>query len=231
MNKPYLLLVLLLLAFAGCDNKNIRQLVKAAAESPVDTAGFERREVLTNDYSAVFVDCFADVVYHQTQAGTPPRVLLMARGEVLENVRLTTRDGELRIELNRRYRMPEKEVAVVHLYSPFVSTFSFHGGKCLRLGNVRLSSPLFIDMSGVGGLTADTLEAGEIVLRQDGHGSLDVKHLSATRLEASLSGDGLMYLRGNCHQALLRLDGDGKIDTLGLKSELPIKFRHHPKSK
>lgn len=212
-------MMLCFLLLAGCDNKNIHQLVKSVAETPVDTTGFSRREFLTNEYSSVLVDCFADVTFHQTPVGTAPRVLLAAPGEVLGNISVRTREGELCIEVDRRYRMPEKAVAVVHIYAPFASKFTLNGCKCLRIGKLHTESPLILETAGVGALTGDTVSVPELSLKLKGGGSIDLKSLRTGRLKAVLDGDGMIVLQGSCTSSTLQLAGSGHIDATGLKGE------------
>lgn len=211
MKKTMLLCLLAVLTLTACNNKNIHELVKQVAEAPVDTTGFAKKEVLVSDYCSAMLDCFADVTYTQTVADEQPRVVLMGPEEVLENMKVKVRDGELLVETDRRYRMPEGVVAVVHLYSPFVNSFMLNGGKCLRLGKVEISSPLCLELNGVGALTADSILCPETTLTLNGSGSADLRGLSLERLSVVLNGIGHIYLQGQSGNVTLEKNGTGVI--------------------
>lgn len=217
MKKTMLLALLAVFMLTACNNKNIHELVKQVAEAPVDTAGFEKKELLVSDYCTAMLDCFADVTYTQTADGEQPRVVLMAPKEVLENMKVEVRDGELLVETDRRYRMPEGVVAVVELYSPFVNSFMLNGGKCLRLGEVEISTPLCLELNGVGALTADSIVCPETTLTLNGSGSADLRGLSLERLSVMLNGIGHIYLQGESGNVTLEKNGMGMIDDSGLK--------------
>ena len=206
--------------FVSCDNRNIHQVVKEMAAAPVDTVGWPGRSLQTNSFSSVDIDCFADVTYHQTEAGTDPYVELKAPGKVLENVNLSIEDEELKVSLDRRYKMPEKAIVVVNIYAPFVNRFILDGGKCLRLGKVDLTAPLELKVDGnVGTLTGDTLKAHEISLLLEGTGSYHLKGIQTGMLRAKLEGNGSIILEGKCTQSKMTVIGDGKIDIAGLRSD------------
>ncbi len=211
-------MLLLLPALYSCRKTNIYETVKAMSVAEVDTAGFESKTLQTNDFNAVEVDCFADVTYHQTPNGTPPHVTVSAPADVLGNLDVKTENGELEIRVKRGYRMPKRAVAVIHLYAPFVSSFSLHGGKCLRLGTMSISSPLSLTLDGVGSLTSQKVEAYEIRAELNGAGNIDLNGIRTQRLTASLNGAGKVRLDGTCTEAYLDLNGAGDIDISALKS-------------
>lgn len=210
--------LLLAVSLASCDSRDIRRVVKEMAEAPVDTTGFVLQTVHTNNFSIVEVDCFADVTYHQTPAGTPPYVRIKALREVMEHLSTDVRDGQLGIQVSRRYRMPEKAVVVADIYAPFVSKFILDGGKCLRLGRVDISSPLSLELAGVGALTADTLSAPEVSVELGGTGSADLRSVSTGRLKAVLHGAGMLTVQGRCDEAFLELTETASADVTALKS-------------
>ena len=115
---------------------------------PADTVGMKGKTLCTNPFSLVDIDCFADVTYHQTAASADHRVVLRAPEKVLENIAVQVEEGKLRIAVDRRYKMPEKAVAVIDVYAPFVNRFLLDGGKCLRLGKIALTSPLELMVNG-----------------------------------------------------------------------------------
>jgi hypothetical protein len=224
MKKTMLLFLLAAFALTACDNKNIHELVKQVAEAPVDTTGYVTKELAVSEYNSVMVDCFADVTFHQSEEGAEPRVVLQAPQEVLPNLSVRVKDEELVVETDRRYNMPEGVVAVVHLYSPFVNDFTLNGGKCLRLGTVNVSTPLLLDLNGVGALTADSIACPETTLHLNGAGSADLKGLKLQRLRIALNGSGRVYLQGEADEVVHEVNGDGLIHAEQLqekKAEAP----------
>lgn len=217
-------LLALSLSMTSCDNrKNIHQVVKDIAEAPVDTIGFVGRTVHTNPFSTVDIDCFADVTYHQTPVGSEHLVVLKALPKVLKNVEVSVEDGDLRVGVDRRYRMPEKAVAVVDIYAPYVSTFTLDGGKCFRLGKVAMTSPLELILHGnVGAFTADSLSAHELTMTLVGSGSFDLKHLNTGDLRVKVAGAGTVQLAGQCRSANISVKDGGYVDATQLVSETEI---------
>jgi len=190
-----LALFALLALFVACDKRDIRQVVKEMAEAPADTTAFIARTVHTNNFSTVEIDCFADVTFCQTLTAAP-YVRLQATKEVLPHVNVRTVEDGLFIAIDRRYRMPEDAVVVVYIYAPFASKFVLNGGKCLRLGQFHVASPLTIDVNGVASVTADSLAAHEVALTVAGDASADVRGLRANRLSFTRSGNGIAVLAG-----------------------------------
>lgn len=219
MKKTVLFSLLLALAcsLASCDNKNIRQVVKEIAESPADTTGMVKQVVRTNAFSDVEIDCFADVTFHQTASNTAPYVVLQALNDVLTHVNVKTTEDMLLISTDRRYRMPEKAVVVIDLYAPFISKFMLNGGKCIRLGTIRLNSPLTLEVDGIGAITADVLNAPEVHASIDGAGSIDLKNIETTRLTTIVNGTGQIVLSGHAVEAGVSINGTGTIDYSALK--------------
>lgn len=215
--------LLLVAVFAGCDNRNIHQVVRDLAAAPVDTVGWPGRAMHTNPFSAVDIDCFADVTYHQTAVSDEHYIELKAPGNVLENLSVKVEDGELRVAVDRRYRMPEKAVAVIHVYAPFVNRFILDSGKCLRLGRVELTCPLELMLEGnVGTLMADSIVAHEVSLLLDGTGSYQLKGLRTGDIRARVLGGGLVRLEGNCRSAHLQVRSNGKIDVSALHCDSAV---------
>lgn len=212
------LCVMALTVTDACDRRDIHQVVKEMAEAPVDTTGFTVKTVQTNNFSGVEIDCFADVTFHQTDAGTPPHVRLMAPDEVLGHVATKTADDMLLISTDRRYRMPEKAVIVIDIYAPFASKFTLNGGKCLRLGRLHLNSPLTLDVDGVGAIVADSLAAHEVYITLDGSGSVDLRGMVTDRTDAAVNGTGNIYLAGRSRTVNVSATGGGHIDTSHLES-------------
>ena len=222
---PMAMVFLLMLSFSlvSCDKRNIHQVVKEMAEAPVDTTGFVERSMHTNPFSTVDIDCFADVTYHQTAMDGEHLIVMKAPPKVLGNLDVAVEDGDLVLSVDRRYRMPDKAVAVVEIYAPFVNSFTLDGGKCLRLGNMTLTSPLELILHGnVGAITADSMSVHELSLSLEGSGSYDLKHLVTGDLRSKTNGNGNIYITGNCHSASFSVKGNGHVDATGLVSETPI---------
>lgn len=230
--KMAAVLFVMLFAFVSCDKRNIHEVVKEMAEAPVDTTGYVGRIVHTNPFSTVDIDCFADVTFHQTPVGSEPSVELKAPAKVLKNLEVVVEDGDLVISVDRRYKMPEKAVAVVDIYSPFVNSFVLDGGKCLRLGHIALTCPLELVLHGnVGAVTVDSMSVHELSLHLDGSGSFDLKNIETGDLRAKVSGAGSLKVAGKCHSADLFIKGDGVINACELKAEVPVRHSIEGKGK
>lgn len=218
----YCLLAACAAAFSSCDNKNIQQVVKEIAEAPADTTGMARQVVQTNAFSDVEIDCFADVTFHQTDSGEEPYVELHALSDVLSHVNVKTTEDMLLISTDRRYRMPEKAVVVIDLYAPFISKFTLNGGKCIRLGRLRLNSPLTLEVDGIGAITAEKLEAPEVYASIDGSGSIDLRGIETLRLSASVNGAGQIFLAGHAAEANVGINGVGSVEHGGLRTDKAV---------
>ena len=116
----FLALLLGAVLATSCDRKDIHQVISLMTETPTDTTGFAQKDVRMSSFSAVVVDCFADVSFFQTAPEESPRVVLMAKQEVLDNVIARVSEGVLNISVNHRYRMPDKAVVVAKIYVPYV---------------------------------------------------------------------------------------------------------------
>ncbi|MDD5779653.1 MAG: DUF2807 domain-containing protein [Bacteroidales bacterium] len=232
MKKSLLILLIpALVALAGCDRRNIHSVIKEMAEAPVDTTGFESRSLHTNDFSSVEIACFSDITFHQTAPSEMPHIILSAPAEVLENVRCKVLEGELSLSLNNRYKMPDKAVLVAHIYAPFVNKFVMSGGKCLRLGKLKVASPLEIQVYGLAAITAEQLEAHELRLSLNGAGSLNLQGIQTGQLIAATNGDGDIILSGNCESANLCVNGNGLLHLKGLKAQQPLHLTTNGKVK
>ncbi len=194
MLRP-LLSLFLLLTTTACEHRNIYQVVKDLAEAPADTTGLADKTIQTNAFSSVSINGFADVTVHQT-ANADTRVRLQAPQQVMQHLEVSTADDELVISIDRRYRMPQDALIVVDLYAPFLNKIDLNGGKCLRLGTLRLTSPLTIETNGIAAITADSVVAGEVELNINGSGSVDLKHVESTRLNATANGQARLFLHG-----------------------------------
>ena len=214
----------MIVPLTSCDNRNIHQVVKAMASAPVDTVGWPARTLRTNPFFSVDVDCFADVTFHQTAMSDDHYVEVKAPKNVLDNIGVVVEDGELRVSVDRRYRMPEKAVAVVNVYAPFVNRFILLGGKCLRLGKIDLTSPLEMLVDGkVATLMADSISAHEVSMMLEGSGSIDLKGVRTNTLRVKLKGDGSVCLAGQCNTVKMTLVGNGKIDATALERDSVVK--------
>lgn len=221
--KHLLPLLLLLATLTACEQRNIHQVMKEIAEAPVDTVGLQAQTIRTNLFSAVDVDCFADVTYHQVADRTPPYVRLRASAEILENLSVRVESNVLEISVNRRYRMPEKAVVVMDIYAPYVSRFSMNGVKCLRLGRIDVASPLSLEIFGVGAITAEGITAPELTAKMNGTASLDLRGIETGLLRTYLYGDSRAFLSGHSSNTELLVQGEGRIDASVLRSDTPAK--------
>lgn len=222
--RRYLFLFLLTvsLLWTSCDQRDIHEVIRQMTEAPVNTQGFSRSDIQTNGFSAVEVDCFADVTFHQTKPGGSSHVVLQAPEEVLENVICKVSDNLLQITLNSRYKMPEKTAIVAHIHAPFVNKFVLNGGKCLRLGQLKLTSPLEIENNGLASVSADLLEACELRIQQNGVGCANLKGIICTLLVAETEDAGTIRLGGQCQQARVTARDNSCIHVTDLHSTRPV---------
>lgn len=205
-----------LAALPSCQRSDIHQTIKQMTEYPVDTTGFSKKTIRTNTFSSVEIDCFADVTFHQTASGKHPYIRIMARKDVLDHVITRTTENDLLVATERRYRMPERDVILVDIYAPFISRFTLNGGKCLRLGRMKVLTPLTIESYGIGGVVADRIEAPEIDVMLSGDGNIDLKDIATSQFSGTIHGNGRIYLDGRTASYTSTLDGNGKIDTTRL---------------
>ncbi len=222
-------LLALLLCLASCDNRSVRQVVKDIAEAPVDTTGFVSETMRVTSFTAIDVDCFADVTFHQVPIVSAdddmPTIKVAAPPSVLEHVNIRVSDGTLRISTDRRYRMPENAVIVTEIYAPFVNNVMLNGGKCFRMGTHRQNTPMTIEMSGnIGALTADTLVTPELSIKIEGDGTAELHGISTKRLNVELTGHGEINLEGESTKTLISKSGDGVVNTEKLTSAEPIEM-------
>lgn len=225
MKKTFLIALLSIVVVStivSCEDRNIRQVVKDIAEAPVDTTGMLQKTILTNSFSAIYIDCFSDVTFHQTQLSDTPRVVLRAIPEVLEQMNVKVDNGSLDLTINRRYRMPEKAVAVVDIFSPFVSRVTVNGAKCFRLGKATLTSPIDLQLEGVGALTADSVIAPEINIGINGAGSVHLQGISTTKLRCQQKGNSTLILEGNSQSVEIKHETTCFVDTTKLVKGLPL---------
>ncbi|EJX02232.1 hypothetical protein, secreted [gut metagenome] len=217
--------LLTLLPLASCDNRNIHQVVREMAAAPVDTAYMEKRTIETNPFSTIDVDCFADVTYHQVPVGEKHRVEIHSFPKVLDNIEVKVEEGELVVAVDRRYKMPDKAVAVIDIYSPFANRFMLDGGKCFRLGKVVMTSPIELFLDGnVGTILCDSLSAHEVSLELNGTGYYHLKGISTGRIKALIRGGGRIDLEGKCGSAQFSVAGNGSINAEKLQSDSAIEM-------
>lgn len=205
------------LALTACKRTDIREVMKNAATQQVDTAGYERRVVLLAPFNAVKIDCFADVTYTQAPADTQPRMEVLAPKALIENLEAkVTPDGKLVVETDSRYNESENTVPVIRIHAPVANRFDLHGGKCLRLGNLKANAPVSLALSGVGIILCDSLLAPDVAVTLSGAGTMDLRGIETQRMRATLDGAGHIYLNGRARRAQVSVAGAGQIDTSGL---------------
>ena len=83
------------------------------------------------------------------------------------------------------------------------------GGKCLRLGKVRMACPMSIVLDGVGSIVSDSIAAPELKAVLNGAGHIDLRGIDADAVSATLGGAGI-----------IALNGTGTIDLQGLRTDL-----------
>lgn len=218
MKKLLVFFVLLsTIALGSCEKRNLRQLVKDMAEAAVDTTGMEARSILLDNFSAVSIDCFADVTYHQTALTDTPSVTLQALPEVLKNVRVKVDNGELQVDINHRYRMPDNAVVLMDVYAPFISRVRVSGAKCFRLGKVAVQSPLEVKFEGLGALTADSISTPELFLHTAGGASADVSGLQVQHVRLKQEERSVVWVKGSCMALDVEAEQDTFVNVSGLQ--------------
>lgn len=217
-----LLCVAMLLTLPSCNKRDIHQVIREMAEMPVDTAGFKTEHIETNDFSWVEVDCFAEVIFQQLNAGEASSITLKSSQEVLDHVKVRVEDGKLRLSINGRYRMPEKAIVVAEIKTPIVNKFVMNGVKCLKIDTLLLNSPLEIEMDGVGSLIANKITSHENKLLLNGDGYAEIKNIETGNLQIALNGGGGAKISGESKSVVALLQGCGNMDFSGLISETEI---------
>lgn len=212
----FLALLLGAVLATSCDRKDIHQVISLMTETPADTTGFAQKDVRMSSFSAVVVDCFADVSFFQTAPEESPRVVLMAKQEVLDNVIARVSEGVLNISVNHRYRMPDKAVVVAKIYVPYVYCIEMNGGKCLRVGSQKVNCPIEITTNGLGAILADSLQAPEVSISANGAGSVRTRGIATSKLSVKSNGAGEVVLAGRCETARVEINGAGLLDVRSL---------------
>ena len=202
------------LLLAACSRSNIRTVVQSLAEQPVDTVGYASQQWTLEAFSAVDVDCFADVRFQKSSAYG---LEVKAPAEVLENMVVkVTDDAELQVSLKHHFKMPEKTVAVLVVKSPCINRFCMSGGKCLRLGQLTQSTPLQVELNGIGSVIADSLVLPQLQLKLDGAGHIAVNGIRTETLSVRVNGAGSARLTGTAGEASLQASGACHIDATEL---------------
>lgn len=199
--------LLTLTLLSSCQGTNIRQVVKEATEAKVDTTGMARQELALSPFSAMSVNCFADVTYHPQAQATEPRLELCAPEAVLPNIVVRVAGDELQITTSPGYIMPEKAVVVAELWAPGVSRLRLCGGKCLRLSGVELTCPLSLELVGVSSLQGEGVRAPEVDVHIKGAASARLTALSTARLRLEADGEATIELGGEIGHLDKRLRG------------------------
>ena len=199
---------------AACSRTQVRQLVRQVAEQPVDPTGYARQELSVAPFTAVEIDCMADVSY---ECDSTASVSLMAPPEVLRNLVVKVDGDTLLLSFHRHYRLPERVVPVVQVKAPQVGCFNLYGCKCLRLGRLHTALPLQLMLSGVGSITSEQLQAPSVSLTLNGAGNICLNGLRTDRLTAAIDGTGEVNLEGSSRTASFRMNGSGTIDISALQ--------------
>ena len=218
MKQRYMWLVAsLLLTATGCRQTNIREVMMNVASQHVDTTGYQRRTIHAASFATVEIDCFADVTYTQTAPGTPCRIELQAHQPLLNKMTFSVVSGsKLVVDAGKYYNSSEREVPVVHIYAPAVNYFELAGGKCLRLGYLKLHTPFSVKLGGVGAILCKQLQAPQVDVVLEGAGSVNLEGIDTNYLRAELSGAGSIRLAGKAAHTQTLLLGAGTVDTTRL---------------
>ena len=216
--KHTLLLLTCLLGMTACQHTNVHNVVKDIAEQPVDTSYYSQERIVLPAFTAVEINCFADVTYHSCAASTPPSIRILAPQKMLKLYSAHVDDeGTMVLTMNTRTGLSDQAVPVIHIYAPTVNAFELNGGKCLRFGALQLHSPLQVKLNGVGIITSQELKATSVEVELNGAGNMELHGIHTTRLKARLNGAGHIKLVGKAREKHISIDGSGSIDTSELK--------------
>lgn len=202
----------------SCDSRNISEVIRQMAETPVDTTGYSRRELRMSNFSSVKVDCFSDVTLHQIAPDEMPSIVLLAPDEVLDNVIAKVSEETLHLKLPTRYQMPGKVAVVAHIYAPFLSRIELNGSKCLRMERFSVACPLEIYTNGLGAIMADDIKAHDLFVYTNGAGSMRISGIKANIVDVECNGSGEVILEGQCRKGHVKANGVGLLNVSGLHS-------------
>ena len=187
--------------------------VRIMVSEHVDTTHYAHRAYTLPPFQSIDAACFADFTFHQTAPDSKPRVEVWAPRELLGDMKVSVVNGELRFILDRSGETAHREMPVIHIHAPFVYHFGLHSVKCLRLGHLAISTPLSIEVEGVGLCTAASLKAPEVQLTVsvaiNGTGSADLTlgGLQVDQCDARLAGACQVEASGRIGQLNKRLSG------------------------
>lgn len=227
MNTRHLTLALLTLCLVlgGCRRRTVMEHVRHMVSQRVDTTHYAHRAYTLSNFQSIDAACFADFTFHQTAPSSKPRVEVWAPRELLDDVKVSVTNGELRFMLDRSSEMAPRDVPVIHIHAPFVYHFGLHGAKCLRLGHLAISTPLSIEVEGVSLCTAASLKAPEVRLAVSGAGTLRTDSLHTPRLSIYGTGSADFTLGGlRVEQCDARLAGACQVEASGRIGQLHKRF-------
>lgn len=218
MKKSTLYIILcILLPLGACQRTNINEVVKGVAEQEVDTSRYVGRTVNVAPFSAVEIDCFADVSYVQTAPGEEYRVSMTTPRHLTGHIDVkVSTDGKLTVSIAHNYQMKETDVAVIRVYAPAVNEFTLNGGKCLRLGTVKMTSPVKAVLNGVGAINCTALQAPSVSVTLEGAGGISLSGLDTPKLKVLINGTGNIVAEGRAGQADVKVEGTGNVNTENL---------------
>lgn len=214
--------VLLCLTMAACRTSNIREVMQRLAEQPVDTASFSRRTIQLLPFQSVDVDCFADVDYRQSPQFS---VEILAPAEVVDNLQAIVADEELYVGTPRHLRLPDNVAVVVRVSAPAVNRFVLSEAKCLRLGELRLNTPFYAEVHGIGSVLSAKLEAPSAEIQLEGAGNISLHGIRTGLLKVEVEGVGNVSLEGSAQTARVAVEGTGHVDLDALHCTNPPEIR------
>ena len=214
-------LLALCLVLGGCRRRTVMEHVRIMVSEHVDTTHYAHRAYTLPPFQSIDAACFADFTFHQTAPDSKPRVEVWAPRELLGDMKVSVVNGELRFILDRSGETAHREMPVIHIYAPFVYHFGLHSVKCLRLGHLAISTPLSIEVEGVGLCTAASLKAPEVQLTVSGAGTVRTDSLLTPRLAIHGAGSADITLGGlQVDQCDARLAGACQVEASGRIGQL-----------
>ena len=161
----------------------------------------------------------------EVTVGEPQAVSLTFDDNLIDNIKMEVRRGELRLETEGSYS--SKRACKVVISVPSLEAFESTGSGDVRIDNLdaetfecRLAGSgsvyavgkvdeLDIDISGSGDVDARDLKARDVYARISGSGDIDV--YATESISGRVSGSGDILYRGNPEHTSLKVSGSGTI--------------------
>ena len=166
---------------------------------------FAQKRLITNktypvqSFTSVESDIVANVIY--TQANT---VSVRAEGdkELIDNIRITEKNGELKISHNKKLRTKARKNLTIYLSSPTITKLDIDG-----VGNWNMK----------GKVVAENLN-----IDFDGVGNFEALELQSINIKASYEGVGNLTLGGTTDFLEITAEGVGSINSQKLKAKSTV---------